>query len=173
MRPNFSGAFMKKTLLAVTLLLLVTGISVAQTVNLTAQSTTVTLPDGKTVDMWGYCTPDATGPGTPLSGGAACGTPVAGWKPGPTITVTAGASLSIALTNNLPVPTSVVILGQIGGLLGQPARDPAVVHAGETQTTWPGNGDAPFNPPTQGARARSFVPEAGATNGTQTYTIRT
>ena len=113
-----------------TLLLLVTGISVAQTVNLTAQSTTVTLPDGKTVDMWGYCTSDATGPGTPLSGGAACGTPVAGWKPGPTITVAAGSSLSIALTNNLPVPTSVVILGQIGGLLGQPARDAAVVHAG-------------------------------------------
>ena len=63
MRPNFCGAFMKKTLLAVTLLLLVTGISVAQTVNLTAQSTTVTMPDGKTVDMWGYCTPDPTGPG--------------------------------------------------------------------------------------------------------------
>ena len=37
------------------------------------------------------------------------------------------------------------------------------------QTTWPGNGDAPFNPPTQGARARSFVPEAGPTNGTRTY----
>lgn len=79
MRTHFCGAFMKKTLLSVTLLLLVAAIASAQTtVNLTAQPTSVTMPDGKTVDMWGYCTPDATGAGTPLSGGAACTSPAGG-----------------------------------------------------------------------------------------------
>ena len=62
-----------------------------------------------------------------------------------------------------------MILGQLGGTLGQPVRDAAIVHAGQTQTTWPGAGDAPFNPPTQGARARSFATEAAA-SGAQSYT---
>ena len=92
----------------------------SSTVNLTAKRMSVTMPDGNTVPMWGYCdgsiaTTDSTGATTttPLAGSAICSAPT-GWMPGPTITVpydaANGTSLTINLTNNLPVQTSIVIL---------------------------------------------------------------
>ncbi len=126
-------------------------------INLTAQRMTTTLRDGTTSPMWGYC---PTG---------AC---TGAWAPGPTIVATAGTSLQISLTNGLPVPTSLVILGQLGGGLGAPTRMASPPHPGQNYTTFPGNApvNAPgtppaFVPPAQAQRVRSFgteVPAAGS-----------
>ena len=48
-------------------------------------------------------------------------------------------SLSIALTNSLPVPTSLVVLGQLGGGLGTPQKMDGPAHNGQNFTTFPGN----------------------------------
>jgi hypothetical protein len=140
----------------VTILLLLGAMGVAQTtVNLTAQKSTTTMPDGKTVPMWGFCT---------------IGSCSAQWTAGPTIVVPAGNSLTVSLTNNLPTPTSFVILGQInGGGVGSPNKVAGPEHLPQVTTTWPGNGTAVFNPPTQGKRVQSFGSEASANGGTQTY----
>jgi len=154
---------MKKTYLALTILLLAAGASFAQTLDLTGQASpsvaltaqrmTTTLPDGKTVSMWGFCQ---------------TGTCTTAWTPGPTIIVSANSGLTINLTNALPVPTSLVILGQLGGGLGQPDKDTVPQHPVQTVTTWPANGGGSFTPPAQGQRARSFSPEAPA-NASQSY----
>jgi hypothetical protein len=164
-----SSKAMMRTVAAASLLL-VTGIASAAvtTVNLTAQRTSTTLPDGAKVRMWGYCNSGdaAATPAVPST----CANP---WAPGPTIVVSAGDSLTIRLTNNLPMPTSIVILGQLpGGGLGAPTRMTSPNHAPQSLTTWPGNGDpsAPFTPPAQGDRVKSFAPEvaAGATTDAST-----
>src|SRR5260370_27214555 len=123
--------------------LLGTTVSVAQSINLTAKSAMTTLPDGQVVPMWGFSCKDAgTAPAfcaaaNPNSGGS--------WSP-VVITVPPG-SLTINLTNMLPVPpgaqaskgipTSLVIVGQLGGGLGAtPSRVPSPTHAPQG-TTWP------------------------------------
>ena len=66
------------------------------------------------------------------------------WQP-PLITVQAGTSLKINLVNKLSfqsgtvaIPTSIVIVGQVGGGLGAaPVRVPSPAHA-PYGTTWPG-----------------------------------
>ena len=160
-----SSKAMMRTVAAASLLL-VTGIASAAvtTVNLTAQRTSTTLPDGVNVPMWGYCNSGDTTtiPAVPST----CANP---WAPGPTIVVSAGDSLTIKFTNNLPMPTSIVILGQLPGQagatsaggLGVPTRMTSPAHAPQSVTTWPGNGapSAPFTPPTQGDRVRSFAQE--------------
>lgn len=133
-------------------------VAAAGGVSLTAQRLGLTLQDGATAPMWGFC----------ASGAAACASGAA-WAPGPTIVAQAGdpAGLSITLTNALPVPTSLVILGQLGGGLGTPTTMPSPVHPGQAFTTFPANAPAPapFVPPAQGARVRSFGTEVapGAT----------
>jgi hypothetical protein len=123
-------------------------------VNLTAQRMKATLPDGASVPMWGYCT---TG---------ACTT---AWAPGPTITAAPGDTLQINLTNSLPVPTSIVILGQLGGGLGSPARMSSPAHPPQTFTTFVGNAaaDPAFTPPPQLDRAQSFSTQVTAGGTTQ------
>src|SRR3954453_24090138 len=140
----------------VTILLLLGAMGVAQTtVNLTAQKSTTTMPDGKTVPMWGFCT---------------IGSCSAQWTAGPTIVVPAGNSLTVSLTNNLTHPTWFWILGQInGGGVGSPNKVAGPEHLPQVTTTWPGNGTAALNPPTQGKRVQSFGSEASANGGTQTY----
>jgi hypothetical protein len=136
-------------------------------IQLTAQRTTLKLADGTTVPMWGFCTPAQTG-GAPPAG--TCG---GAWAPGPTIVTTAGSSLDIQLTNLLPQPTSIVVLGQVGGGMGTPATMASPAHAGQNFTTFPGNaqvnptgqGNA-FVPPAQGPRVRSFGFEAAAAAST-------
>src|SRR5215831_15977675 len=109
-----------------------------QTINLTVGPTTTTMPDGTTVPMWGYSC------GTPVTGSTAtCAAlnPAAAtagtWSP-VVITVPIAAagtatSLTINLTNSLSftptgattantVPTSIVIVGQVGGGLGALAQ---------------------------------------------------
>ena len=147
------------------------------TVNLSAGPTTLTLPDGATVPMWGYsCTDPAP------SACSVLGKNVTGWSP-VLITVPSGQDLQINLTNNLSfiapdtsansVPTSIVIVGQLGGGLGAVgsgctagatcADSPA--HPAQP-TTWPIADTGPtFTPPGQGKRVQSFSTEvaAGAT----------
>ncbi|KWB80279.1 hypothetical protein WL40_29360 [Burkholderia ubonensis] len=154
--------------LAASMLLAASEASLAQSVSLTAKTTTVMMPDGQIVPMWGYtCSAAAVAPATCAAANPGAG---ANWSP-VVITVPSGASLTINLTNSLPatVPTSLVIVGQLGGGLGKTATSTASpVHATQTATTWPiaGTGSgATFTPPAQGPRVQSFSTEVahGAT----------
>ena len=205
MRSNHKKATLNAALLAVAAVLSVPGVSFAQTVNLTASQQSTTLPDGNTVPMWGWtCGTVTQGTTAGTSCTALTYTTAAGtvaavpqpqiggtvWQP-PLIVVPSsatGASLTINLTNTLPVETSIVIIGQVGastpasnGGLGTPARESGPRTDGDHQTqsgtTWPiVTTTSSFTPPTQGERARSFVPEvagAATVGGTQavgTYT---
>ncbi len=140
-------------------------------VNLTAGATSITLPDGSVVPMWGYTctvTSGSTATCTSLNRGTA------GWSP-VVITVPSGQDLTINLTNNLPVPpgvdpqkgvpTSLMIVGQVGGGLGDPAQattsvSPDHTNLASSTATWPIAGSAPgFMPPTQPNRVQSFSTE--------------
>jgi hypothetical protein len=158
------------------LLAAVTGFG--QTVNLTAQPTSLALPDGTVVPMWGYAcgtavtaTCSALNPNAP----AATRTALAGWSP-VVITVpyaATGTSLTINLTNNLRfapagnnIPTSLVIVGQVGGGLGSsPHYIASPDHsAAQANATWPIAGpSASGTPPLQGQRVQSFGTEVPAT----------
>ncbi len=164
-------ATLKTVVLGVTALLLAAGACLAQQqVNLTAGPATLTLPDGSSVPMWGYSC------GAVVAGSAAtCAklNPAAiGWSP-VIIVLPTGQDLQINLTNNLTfgsngIPTSLTIVGQLGGGLGTTAtstQSPA--HAPQT-LTWPvagAPGDPTNAPPPQGPRVQSFSTEvaAGAT----------
>src|SRR6266853_1264006 len=196
MRINNFKALLKAALRVVCILPLAAGVAFGQqVVNLTAGPTSVTLPDGSTVPMWGYTCTSVTG--TALASGsqtctalnphapAAIGTTPAGWSP-VVITVPAGQSLTINLTNNLTfqpptptggtaplantVPTSLMIVGQLGGGLGgAPTTTTSPTHPRQVGT-WSTVGSSPaFTPPPQGARVQSFgteVAAAGSTLGT-------
>src|SRR5438477_9869783 len=108
MRSNNSKSRLTRSGLAASVLLLAGGAAFAQQqINLTAGPTSLTLPDGSVVPMWGY-TCDATqvagstatcaklNPNAP----AATATTPAGWSP-VVITVPTGQDLTINLTNNL------------------------------------------------------------------------
>ena len=159
------------------------GTAIAQNaVNLTAAPTTANLPDGQGVPMWGYsCGAAAAG----NTSGATCtamnGTAQTGltWQP-PLIRAVAGQSLTITLTNSLPVATSIVIDGQLGGGLGNAPTTMASPTHPAYAATWPGApgsadasvclptstttpGDAGvFCPQGQGQRVRSFGTEVAA-----------
>jgi len=177
MRSNYLKTTTKKAVLAVTLLLLGVGMSAAQqTVNLSAGPTTVTLPDGNTVPMWGYSCGAVVSTATATC--AALNASAAGtWSP-VVITVpvatSGGTSLTINLTNNLTftagtgsnsVPTSLVIVGQLGGGLGTTATStPSPDHSGAQSITWPiADPTTTGTPPAQGNRVQSFSTEVAAT----------
>src|SRR5467141_5366339 len=177
MRFNYLKATLKTAVLAVSVLLLGAGVAVAQ-VNLTAQPTSTTLPDGTVVQMWGYSCGAAVAPATCVAlnphAPAAIGTTPAGWSP-VVITVPTGQALTINLTNSLSfgansVPTSLVIVGQLGGGLGTTATSTASPsHANAQPLTWPIAGNAPGapltgvgTPPAQGNRVQSFSTEVAA-----------
>ncbi|MBV9148087.1 MAG: hypothetical protein JO065_19380, partial [Acidobacteria bacterium] len=175
MRRSDTKSAVKVALLAVNILLLGATMSFAQQqINLTAGPTQVALPDGSVVPMWGYTC------GTAVTGStatcAALNPKASGWSP-VVITVPTGQGLTINLTNNLSftpagsttantVPTSIVVIGQVGGGLGtSPTYVPSPVH-NQQQATWPiANTGAVNNPPPQGPRVQSFATEvaAGAT----------
>jgi hypothetical protein len=159
------------------ILLLVGGAAAAQQqVALTAAPGTAWLPDGSPVPMWGYACGAAVANSTATC--AALGTKAGGgWAP-VVITVPSGQDLQINLTNNLPVPpgatagipTSLVIVGQLGGGLGDLAQrttTPAPDHSkAQAATTWPIASSGPSNtPPSQLDRVQSFSTqvETGAT----------
>jgi hypothetical protein len=145
------------------------GASGQQQVNLTAGSTSITMPDGSSVPMWGYsCVPlDLS-----ITSSATCAklNPAAsGWSP-VVITVPTGQNLRINLTNALSfglgankIPTSLTIVGQVGGGLGStPTTTPSPTHGPQT-LTWPASSSDPVdgvnNPPHQGPRIQSFATE--------------
>jgi FtsP/CotA-like multicopper oxidase with cupredoxin domain len=135
-----------------------------QQVNLTAAPGTATMSDGTAVPMWGYSC------GAAVSGSSATCTKLnlaaAGWSPVViTIPRTATGGLKINLTNNLvfganSIPTSLVIVGQLGGGLGTSATStPSPTHPVQN-LTWPASGnDATNTPPPQGPRVQSFSTE--------------
>jgi hypothetical protein len=106
------------------------------------------------------------------------------WQP-PLITVPysiTGTSLTINLTNSLrfqpptptggavppanTVPTSLTIVGQLGGGLGTPTAVASPTHSGQTSVTWATQTAASFTPPSQGNRVQSFGTEVAATGAT-------
>jgi Abnormal spindle-like microcephaly-assoc'd, ASPM-SPD-2-Hydin/Bacterial cadherin-like domain len=173
MRINLPKATtIKAAVFAVAILLLVTGVSFAQQqINLAAGPATATLPDGSIVPMWGYSCGTAVGGST-----ATCAklNPTAiGWSP-VVVTVPTGQGLQINLTNHLlfgpsvvsanKIPTSLVIVGQLGGGLGTTATSAASPEHGAQSLTWPAmgaSGDPMNNPPVQGPRVQSFSTEVG------------
>src|SRR5580700_8968804 len=133
MRSNSLKLTLKTAVLAACILLLgVSACLAQQQVNLTAAPSSLTLPDGSAVPMWGYaCCTVVTG-STATCAKLNPTAPTTGWSP-VVITVPTGQDLQINLTNSLTfsvtgsttatntVPTSLVIVGQIGGGLGNTA----------------------------------------------------
>src|SRR5215472_13315463 len=177
MRLNYLKTCLKTAVLLTTVLLLGAGLAVAQQqVSLTAAPTTTTLPDGTAVPMWGYSC------GTAVAGSTATCVPLnplavttAGlWSP-VVITVPTGQTLQINLTNSLAfadgnsVPTSLVIVGQLGGGLGTGATATTSPTHNPQTLTWPAGStslaDGSNTPPGQGPRVQSFSTEVaqGAT----------
>src|ERR1700730_13836946 len=157
-------------------LLLARGGAVArQQITLSAGATAAVTPDGTTVPMWGYsCDATQVAGSTvtcaPLNTVAATG---GLWSP-VVIRVPTGQDLQVNLTNNLSfgatantIPTSLVIVGQLGGGLGTTATSTASPdHTNAQPLTWPIGADAPGAPltgvgvpPAQGTRVQSFSTE--------------
>src|ERR1039457_6293337 len=97
MRINYLKATLKKTALALTVLLFAAGMKVAHAqVNLTAGPTAVILPDGSSVPMWGYsCGAVVTGATATC---AKLNPTATGWAP-VVINVATGQTLTIKLPN--------------------------------------------------------------------------
>src|SRR5215469_9965292 len=200
---NSKTAALLKSTLAASVLLLGGGAALAQQqVNLTAAASNAAMPDGTAVPMWGYSCGAAPAGGSSatcsalnLAVAAAQAAVAAGtatpaqialaqaWSP-VIITVPSGQDLTINLTNNLPVspgsttggiPTSLIIVGQVGGGLGSVRTTvPSPAHAPQG-VTWPivgapdtsgqsggdpnSAGNATFTPPPQPNRVQSFSTE--------------
>src|SRR5882672_2618738 len=127
MRAINSKASLIRSGLAAAVLLVAATASYAQSVGLTAAPSTVALPDGQAVPMWGYTCGTVADGATCAAANPNAGT---GWSPvvitvpytesGPGVSTT---NLTINLTNSLvssgtPIQTSLVIVGQLGGGLG-------------------------------------------------------
>jgi len=168
MRTNNFKAILKAALRVVCILPFAAAAAFGQQqVNLTAGPANATLPDGSVVPMWGYTcgTVTLTGPGCrPLNPAATPGS----WSP-VVITVpyvATGTSLTINLTNSLTfgansVPTSLVIVGQLGGGLGSTATSTSSPdHSNAQSVTWPiADPGTTGKPPAQGPRVQSFSTE--------------
>src|ERR1700731_1891954 len=183
---NFKAILKTATLSVAALLLTASGSFAQQQVNLTAAPTTTTMPDGTVVPMWGYFCGTAVAGATatcaalnPASVSAVATVPST-WSP-VVITVPTGQALTINLTNNLSftagtgtntVPTSIMIVGRVGGGLGVLAQKPTTPspdHSGlaSNSVSWPiANTGPTFNPPTQGPRVQSFSTEVAAAGST-------
>lgn len=107
------------------------------------------------VPMWGYA---LCGSGSTAPSGCAGAVSV----PGPALAVPPGEGLVIHLTNTLPEPTSLVLVGQVK----QEAMQPVWFEPAAPATTYSG-----ARPPgNTSARVRSFDREAAAGGGSVTYT---
>ena len=147
----------------------------AGTVTLTASAKTTTLPDGTVVPMWGLACNDGVSSGvTCAAANAAAGS---NWSPVViTVNTAVTTSLTITLQNQLAfngnsIPTSLVVLGQVGGGLGSTATTAASPLHAEQTTTWPAVDPTTINtPPGQVRRVQSFATEVAAgSSGTYTF----
>ncbi|HEY0785396.1 MAG TPA: Ig-like domain-containing protein, partial [Acidobacteriaceae bacterium] len=171
------GASIKTVVLAGLATLLGAGTALAQ-VSLTAAPTQATLPDGTSVPMWGYTCGAPALVATTTCRAANPGA-AGGWSPVIiTVPIAPGSttgSLTINLTNNLSfannnsVPTSLTIVGQLGGGLGTGFTTASSPQHAELGVSWPVAGQptpsAEFTPPAQAPRVRSFgteVPVGGS-----------
>src|SRR6267378_3463850 len=151
---HFKASLIRAGLAAAVLLVAATASYAQTTVGLTAAPTQAVLPDGQSVPMWGYtCDAASVTAGTCVAANPNAGT---NWSP-VVITVpytesapgVSNTILTISLTNNLSftagtgtntVPTSLVIVGQLGGGLGAaPVTTPSPPHAAQGPT-WPASG---------------------------------
>ena len=168
--------FVRTIILLTAVLLFAAGMAVAQQqINLSAGPATTVLPDGTVVPMWGYTCGAAVAGSAATCAALNTNAPIATWSP-VVITIPTGQTLQINLTNNLMFPTtgtptsvatSLVIVGQLGGGLGdskQRTTAPSPDHSNaQTATTWPIAGGPGTTPPTQGQRVQSFGTEVAAT----------
>jgi len=137
---NILRALFRLTFLMPVFLLAVPGLSSAVTYNLRAAATTIAVPGSPPVPAWGFANMSTA-------------TVTQATVPGPQLTVPPGdTTLTINLTNALPVPVSIVIPGQAFTPPAAPIND---------------NSDG------KGSRVRSFATEAAANGGTATYTFTT
>src|ERR1700726_4339887 len=139
--------------------------------------------------MWGYSCGAAVTGSTATCAALNPNASAAGWSP-VVVTVpyvSTGTSVTINLTNNLSftpsgtttpntVPTSLVIVGQVGGglgALGQRTTTASPDHSqAQSNVTWPiaaNPAPTPGTPPVQGPRVQSFATEV-ATGVTTTLT---
>ena len=145
MRFNPIQSTLKTAVTAATVFLLGASIALAQQqVNLTAGPTSITLPDGSNVPMWGYSCGAVVNGSTATC--AKSNPAAAGWSP-VVITVPTGQSLTINLTNNLSflpagsttpntIPTSLAIVGQVGGGRGGGGTTVPSPEHPQQVTTW-------------------------------------
>ena len=162
---NYKSSLTKSGL-AACVLLLSSGVSFAQSVELTAGPSTAVMPDGAAVPMWGYSCGAVTGTGVSC---ARLSTNTSGWSPVVITVPTGTATFTINLTNSLPAPlaTSLVVVGQLGGGQGTPGSfTTAPDHSNAQPATWPIAADPPGapltgvgTPPVQGPRVQSFGTE--------------
>src|SRR5579863_1067053 len=141
MHTNHIKAILKIAPRVLAILTFATAAHAQQTINLTAAPSTAAMPDGTVVPMWGYSCGALTGstatcaalnpasvttPATSTAGAVGRWSPVVITVP---VATTGATSLTINLTNNLSftpagtttanaIPTSIVIVGQVGGGLG-------------------------------------------------------
>ncbi|MDX9786297.1 MAG: multicopper oxidase domain-containing protein [Desulfobacterales bacterium] len=94
---------------------------------LTAKSGHISTPEGNSVYFWGFA--NATGTDTPIV-----------QYPGPTLIVNQGDSVTVALTNTLPVNVSIVFPGQ-----GQVTTDPVATNAGLLAEEVPPGGSVTYS----------------------------
>jgi PKD repeat protein len=136
------GSWTRRLLLLVPLATMA-GPSLAAELDLRAAAGSLTMPDGAEIPMWGFACDSAVG--------AVCPSPGVVTVPGPTLALPAGdTTLTINVTNELPVPISIVIPGQ-------------------TATMTPVWTDGSSGPRTSlGQRVRSFTHET-APGGTGQY----
>ena len=141
-----------------------------QQINLTAGAANASMPDGTTVPMWGYTCAGTTVIASSTATCAKLNPAATGWSP-VVITVPTGATggLQINLTNSLSfangntVPTSIMIVGQVGGGLGSARTTTASPTHPAQQVTWAVASSGPTNvPPPQGQRVQSLATEVAA-----------
>src|SRR6516162_11454739 len=199
MQTNHIKTILKSAALILAILSCAGG-AFCQSINLTAGPTTATMPDGTVVPMWGYfCGTAVTATCAALNPASVStvATVPSTWSP-VLITVpipaTGATSLTINLTNNLSftptgattpntIPTSIVIVGQVGGGLGVLAQrttttPPDHSLAQGCQTWFIASGATPpgtpcparqpgsNSPPTQANRVQSFGTEVAAAGAT-------
>ncbi len=137
----------------------VTSSALAVTFNLRADRTTITMPDGQVVPVWGFANDTA--------GAANLGVVTV---PGPQLYVPTGQNLTINLVNNLPVPVSLVIPGQSIVPNSNPPSatnyDSSVPALNVPQNPFFPIAVQPIAPT---PRVRSFTTEAVANGGTAVY----